>query len=88
MFLDIQPTGGGRRKIVSRKQIQNIKKGGEIGDQIRAMREHHHDEHEVPKAEEQMENALENWPEEKVETKISQPEEKSFLQKLQSFFTK
>lgn len=62
MFLDIAP-GGRKRQRVTRKQVQKIKKGGEIGDQIREMREHHHENHEVPKAEKHMDEALENWPE-------------------------
>lgn len=89
MFLDIQPTGG-KRHIVSQRQVQNIKRGGIIGDKIRAMREQQHKENEVPRAEIQMDIALNNWPEKKKEDleKKENTKKPSMWQKIQSFFIK
>ncbi|MHA1574861.1 MAG: hypothetical protein ACTSXL_01800 [Alphaproteobacteria bacterium] len=53
------PTGGHHRKA-DPKKIQKIKEGGKKADEIHKKTEAHHEEHEVPKAEEQLLEDLKN----------------------------
>ena len=57
MFLDISPAGGGRKRV-SRTQVQKIKRGGMIADEIREMSNRHHEQLEIPQAERVLKNAL------------------------------
>ncbi len=84
MFLDIAP--GGRKKHATRSQVQKIKKGGAIADRIRELSNEDHQENEVPDAEQQMENAIENWPEVKEEKEKKEAQKKTWWQKVKDFF--
>ncbi len=50
---DLMPTGGHHRKA-DPKKIQKIKEGGKKADEIHKKTEAHHEEQEVPAAEEEL----------------------------------
>ncbi len=77
MFLDLLP--GGRKKQVSRSQVQKIKKGGQIADAIRQVSNRHHSESDVPRAEEHLTEAIENWPRQKNRGKEATSRNSSLL---------
>jgi hypothetical protein len=57
-MFEFAPTGG-RPKRPTKKQIERLKRGHIIADAVRQHREMHHEEQEVPKAEEELAKELE-----------------------------
>lgn len=58
--MDVFPGGGHRRrKRLTKADIERLKEGHRKADDIRDMRETHHEEQEIPQAEEALMNDLE-----------------------------
>jgi len=92
MYAESPPPGRGK-SFVSRKLLKKIKKGGVIGDKIRAKRERHHIIEELPQAEEEFQksiNLLNAKKSNKVKKIINKEEkiEKTFFKKIIDFLKK
>ena len=56
---DLMPAGRRRKKAIDPKKLKKIREGWEKADKIREKAHVHHEEHEVPVAEEELQKDLE-----------------------------
>lgn len=70
--MEVYSSGGHRKKRPSKAKIQAMKEGHKEADAIRAHRESHHAQEEIPQAEALLEEHLEQWPAAKKTNAVSQ----------------